>query len=501
MVLNNLQHSNMHWVDLAEVILIALTLLGLLISIITGKWIYTLVPVCTTPLINLVNRLRLEKRLQKKLASNFNQLQQNVVEQSFNIPKTEPNFIPPTNLGIKEIKTIASLEKEVARLQQSLKEVIEYLNNESLPERVKEIEKEINKITAQLAQINSQIAENNQLKEVNLSQSNPSISLPAIGLKPQQWKYCQTLTGHEQAVTALAISSDNKYLTSVSWDQTLKLWNLSEGRLEDSITAHDRGILSVVFAGEKLENYCIATGGFDHTIKLWSIEQDPQNLVIKLKKTLTGHSGSIHEIALAATKQILLSASYDQTVKQWDFQTGKKLESSYDELGALKTLAVHEPTELIASAGGDGSITLWQLGSDKALGYLGGNISSVESLRISPDGLTLAAACVDGNIRIWELREFSQDTQITPILIIRAHGGPVKCVRFSADGETLYSSGADGLVKLWDFQKNEQIGVLQAMTSEQYRLTRIVSLAISSDDRLLVAGSVNGEITIWVKEE
>jgi len=490
----------MHWIDLAEIILIALALLGLLISIITGKWIYTLAPVSAIPLINLVNRLRLEQRLQKKLATNLKQLQQTVVEESSQGSKTPKRVMEATTLSIKEIKTIASLEKEVARLQQSFKKLVEYLNNESLPERVKEIEKELNKITAQIAEINSRLEQASSIKPKQSSAEIEAISLPAIELKPQKWKYWQTLTGHDKAVTDLGISSDGKYLTSVSWDQTLKLWNLSAGKLEDSIIAHDRGILTVVFAGENLEDYCIATGGFDQTLKLWSIEKDSLDLVITPQKSLTGHSGSIHEIAFAATKQILVTASYDQTVKQWDIKTGKRLESSYDELGALKTIAVCEARELMASGGGDGSITLWTLGSNKALGYLGGNISSVESLRISPDGLTLAAGCVDGNIRIWQLKDFSVDREITPILVICAHGGPVKCVRFSGDGETLYSSGTDGLVKLWDFEKNQQIGVLQAMTSEEYRLSRIVSLAISGDDSLLVAGSVNGEITMWVKE-
>lgn len=38
------------------------------------------------------------------------------------------------------------------------------------------------------------------------------------------------LTGHNHFVSDLALSNDNSYLISSSWDKTLRLWDLKTGK-------------------------------------------------------------------------------------------------------------------------------------------------------------------------------------------------------------------------------------------------------------------------------
>ena len=229
MILNTTQHNNIHWLTLAEIVFIVLTVLGLLASIFSRKWLYTLVPASAVLVFNIVNRFRLEQRLKKIIAANIKQTSPNFPEENTkNIPKRIANN--NNILGVKEAKIIASLEMEMAKLHQSLKDVVTYLNKETLPERVTEIEKELNFIGAEIAEINSRFKQTPSIKAIN-SEPDPNPPSPTVAIKPQKWTYLQTLVGHEKAVTALEISLDGQYLVSDSWDQTLKLWNLPQGKL------------------------------------------------------------------------------------------------------------------------------------------------------------------------------------------------------------------------------------------------------------------------------
>lgn len=142
-------------------------------------------------------------------------------------------------------------------------------------------------------------------------------------------------------MTGLVINNQEDWLFSVSWDKTLKMWNLKTGELIDSLEVHNQGILAVT-----CNQHQVITGGFDQEIKIWSInsgEKEP----LKTERTLTHHSGSIHDLAIASQKDILISGSYDQTIKQWDLKNGDKIGSSLDESGAIYAVDVYEAKKII----------------------------------------------------------------------------------------------------------------------------------------------------------
>ena len=71
-------------------------------------------------------------------------------------------------------------------------------------------------------------------------------------------------------------------------------------------------------------------GSEDNTIKLWDLEQGRELL------TLTGHSGSIKSVAITPDCRRAVSGAYDKTVRVWDLELGKELEPSPVILTGLK---------------------------------------------------------------------------------------------------------------------------------------------------------------------
>ncbi|WP_414622747.1 WD40 repeat domain-containing protein, partial [Calothrix sp. CCY 0018] len=72
-------------------------------------------------------------------------------------------------------------------------------------------------------------------------------------------------------VNSVAFSPDGKTLASGSWDKTIKLWNISSGKIISTLDGHQSYVNSVAFSPD---GKTLASGSADKTIKLWSLDLD-----------------------------------------------------------------------------------------------------------------------------------------------------------------------------------------------------------------------------------
>lgn len=492
------------WLEWLEYFGILLTIIGLVLSFSLGSNNLLFIAIVITFILNIVNRVRAENRTKARIAGALNvQLKRfsaevEEINQKINqhLEKQKTLNSPPkitSNAQKSDNQIIASLQQDVESLHKSLSSIVEYIKEHKLEGRIKNLE--------QLYQ-----ASPSSRKTVNSSPSNPSLKLPDRTLLSQAqnydiepppkiaWKCIQIINAHSQSVTDLVITHDNKYLLSTSWDQYLKIWTLDSGHEVDSVQASDQGVVTVAVSRLNYLDHGIVTGGLDQVIKIWSLKIDRQKALLKLNHSLTNHTGSIHGLEIASVKQIIVSGSYDQTVKQWDLQDSSLLTSSFDETGAINAIAIHEDKGFIASGGGDGEITLWELGGNKKLGLLVGNVTSLESIAISNSGDYIAAGCTDGKIKIWHLpiTEFNLFVKIEPSIELQGHHGQVMDLIFHPDGRLLYSGGVDGLIKIWHPSSTKELGHLKIADDN-----RIFALALSQNGQFLAAGGVDGTIKIW----
>ncbi len=76
-------------------------------------------------------------------------------------------------------------------------------------------------------------------------------------------------TGDASYVSSVAFSPDGKSIASGSWDKTIKLWEVSTGKLIKTLTGHNEYVESVAFSPD---GKTMASGSQDKTIMLWLIE-------------------------------------------------------------------------------------------------------------------------------------------------------------------------------------------------------------------------------------
>ena len=239
-----------------------------------------------------------------------------------------------------------------------------------------------------------------------------------------------TLTGHTGYVYSIAFSPDGSTLASCSSDKTIKFWDINSGELKNTLIEHSDSVSSITFSPD---GSTLASGSKDKTIKLWDINSG------EVKNTLTGHLSWVNSIAFSPDGSTLASCSEDKTIKLWDINSGEVKNT----LAGCSFIAFSPDGSTLASSSSDKTIKFWDINSgelksgEPKSGELKntptGCVSWVHSIAFSPDGSTLASCSSDETIKLWDINSGELKNTLT------GHSGSVSSIAFSPDGSTLAS--------------------------------------------------------------
>lgn len=292
-------------------------------------------------------------------------------------------------------------------------------------------------------------------------------------------KRIRTLSGFSAGVEALAISPDGKWLAAGSRDGSVKLWDLSNGRVSQSLKAHST-VYTVAFSPDSTR---LATGSESGTVELWDVQSGT------LDKTLRGHSQIVQSLAFSPDGARLASGSWDHTTALWDTETGARVKTFGKVSAAVNSIALSSDGAFVAAGGQDRKIRQWDLGSGRLMATLEGHSNAINSVAASPDGTLLASGSWDGTIKLWELPSGKQ------VQTWNLQPKNPQSVAFSPDGKSLASSSADfdsSAIRLWDVQSGR---VLRTVASDSND-SRVQAVTFSPDGRQLAAG-VECHAKLW----
>lgn len=190
---------------------------------------------------------------------------------------------------------------------------------------------------------------------------------------------------------------------------------------------------------------------------------------------LPGHSARVASVAISPDGNFILSGSWDGTMRLWETETGRPVES------------------------------------------FAANAKFTHPVAFSPDGRTIAAGTDDGDLILRKIE--TARTQATPTSQVPArhgavptvrteaptnakapapmertltgHAGYVYSVSFSSDGRTLVSGSEDRTIRFWDYATGTQI-----RTIEGHDLG-ITAVRFLGGDQQILSGSLDDTIRLW----
>lgn len=164
------------------------------------------------------------------------------------------------------------------------------------------------------------------------------------------------------------------------------------------------------------------------------------------------------------------------------FTIGCRGEVANVELSPTMTQASEVATAIIPETGEAEPFRLPRSGDD--YGWLTHNLGKITALAFSTDGARLATAHAEGDVALWEA---ASGEQIRLLPHPDSGGGAINAVSFSAAGDRLaVADSSGGQITVWDVDRGE---VVQVLTAEP----PLIALAFSPDDSLLVAGKSSGQ--------
>lgn len=354
-------------------------------------------------------------------------------------------------------------------------------------------------------------------------------SAPNETKKPRTPKPRWTWTGAGR-VMDLALSPDGQQVVGACFDQRVRLWDLSSGRVTRELSGHTREVTAVAVCParsvEQPTDWTILSGGADRTVRAWSsltgeplwtretdsevealafISQpdkqpsEPSRVIcttadwhISLlpleesaepRTNLVGHGGPVWHLLVSRDGERFFSASMDGTAREWSLEQVTRPEVLRGHTDRIFAASVSHDDRWLVSVGRDRVLWRWDLQSRRGEILLPHLPSVAQAAEYSPVDARLAIAPSN---YVWLLNESGQRTRE-----LTGSKRFIHAIAWHPSGRWLAASGQDPVIRIWDTHD----GSLAQQLSGHTAIVR--ELAFAADGLRLASCSDDRTVRIW----
>lgn len=246
-----------------------------------------------------------------------------------------------------------------------------------------------------------------------------------------------TFTNHAYQVLSLATSTSHDHFASCGGDRAIFLWDLSNTKLLHKFEGprgHAQRVNDVTFAGEEL----LVSGSYDSTVKVWDLRSRSNRAV----QTMNDASDSVSAVRALPSSAQIFTGSIDGCVRKYDVRMGML---STDKLPApVSSISLTRDQNCVLAACLDSSMWLLDKSNGEILSNYKGHKNRTFCLdcAVAFDDATVFCGSEDGSFYCWDIVEGGLPEHAnlppgrsSPVSALETHPSKNLCVSGTHDGD------------------------------------------------------------------
>ena len=237
-----------------------------------------------------------------------------------------------------------------------------------------------------LAVINTLPTELEHVHDLKFSPDGQSLlaagGSPAESGRVELWSWptgirIRTISGHDDVIYRVAWSPDGTQWVTASGDGRCLVFSAATAEQLTQYEGHSRAVLGVCY----LDDRTVASVGVDQTVRLWN-SSDGSHL-----RTLDNHVGTVNDIALRPSVEpsvkVIATISEDRTVRLWQPQIGRLMR--FTRLSSVpRSLAWSRDAKTLLVGCNDGRVRIIDADSLQIAEELDGLVGRIHDLAVMP---------------------------------------------------------------------------------------------------------------------
>ncbi|KAK9678502.1 hypothetical protein RND81_11G215800 [Saponaria officinalis] len=158
----------------------------------------------------------------------------------------------------------------------------------------------------------------------------------------------KTFGGHQGEVNCVKWDPSGTLLASCSDDNTAKIWSMKHDNYVHDLKEHLKEIYTIRWSptgpgtNNPNQQLVLASASFDSTVKIWDVEQG------KLLRSLIGHREAVYSVAFSPNGEYLASGSFDRSLHVWSLKEGR-IVKTYSGNGGIFEVCWNKEGDKIAA--------------------------------------------------------------------------------------------------------------------------------------------------------
>lgn len=225
------------------------------------------------------------------------------------------------------------------------------------------------------------------------------------------------------------------------------------------------------------EGKTLVTGGYDSTIRGWDLIHEKQKFV------LFGHTSYVKCIIVAGDPNFIVSGSWDASVRIWNTQQQTQLAVLKGHKGRIFCICYIENFSLIVSGDENGEAIVWDFMKCEIVHKI---VFSASISTILP--MKNRSCLIFG---VGKTIIFNELHTLTELITMQGHSESINTLALKSDERIMVSGSDDRSIIIWDLVQAIQIFKINGFSGP------INCLSLTLDGQFIVSGSDDQTLRVW----